>query len=55
MIFMLMKFSLLLQFVLIVGDSHLRAFVDRFTEMPEGKFFFWYHVDPWGPCCSAAH
>ena len=40
MIFMLMKFSLLLQFVLIVGDSHLRAIVDRFAKMPEGKFSF---------------
>ncbi|XP_036940955.1 uncharacterized protein LOC119011715 isoform X3 [Acanthopagrus latus] len=28
------------QFVLIVGDSHLRALVDRFAKMPEGKFSF---------------
>ncbi|XP_036968945.1 uncharacterized protein LOC119027657 isoform X4 [Acanthopagrus latus] len=28
------------QFVLIVGDSHLRAIVDHFAKMPEGKFSF---------------
>ena len=34
MIFMLMKWYLFLQFVLIVGDSHLRAIVDGFVRMP---------------------
>ncbi|XP_036965447.1 uncharacterized protein LOC119025700 isoform X3 [Acanthopagrus latus] len=28
------------QFVLIVGDSHLQAIVDRFAKMPKGKFSF---------------
>lgn len=32
--------SLLLQFVLIVGDSHLRALVDGFVGMPEGPISF---------------
>lgn len=40
MFFMLKKFSMSLQFVLIVGDSHLRAIADGFATMPEGKFSF---------------
>ena len=37
---MLKKLCLLLQFVLIIGDSHLRAIVDGVVRMPEKPFAF---------------
>ncbi|KAG8009360.1 Noelin-3, partial [Nibea albiflora] len=40
------------QFVLLVGDSHLRALVDGFVAMPEGTAVLWLHVHPWGDCSA---
>ncbi|KAM8729208.1 uncharacterized protein AB9X84_026531 isoform 2-T2 [Acanthopagrus schlegelii] len=40
------------QFVLIVGDSHLRAIVDDFAKMPEGKFSFGIMSTPGAPAAQ---
>lgn len=46
------KFCLLLQFVLIVGDSHLSGIVDGVVQMPEEPFAFGFMSTP-GAAASA--
>lgn len=40
------------QFVLIVGESHLRSLVDGFTRMPESSISFGYLSTPGAPAAD---